>query len=719
MPRPRHRRSAVVALVAVAVAAVGASGPADATAAFDVKARAVAGVPQTAKPGDRLALKWTVTRAGGRVRSGRVTFLLSADGRRSADDRRLATVGKLKALARKRRARGTQRVTVPTGASPGRYRILACVDRIKGRGVKERGRARRNNCRASKAFTVAAPAAVPAPIVPAPAVPGPFAPAPAPAAPPPADPPPGDPQEQDPPPQPVDVQPVLDTERKVVQDVGADGATIEATAADGTRFSLAVPAGALLSTEQVTLTPVASVTGLPMSGGLVGAVDIEPDGLVLQEPAMLTITPPGPVPLEEQTGVLWHAGGEDFHLHPLEPGDPIVLRLTHFSAPGVARGTQADRDAQLARFPEREEDVLAQELGHQTQLERSGKGSQFEAGVASLRRQYTRRVRIGLVRARTSDSLTYIERVIALTSDWRLFAGLDEATRARLANELAESREFMQAVLRQAISVADSRCRQHHDTQAVQRLPWIFMMGMLASVWSSNDVAIRETLERCLSFELDFSTKLKAVGPRGEQHESGREGKGGEVFVSIPRIPLSLSLQDMTLAGGKAFAYDPPRTWDAYPGGNCVRHDGTEYGALFEVFALQLPINLVRGAAKPDMRMRFSHGSSVEHYTLYCEQLVDRGAFSRWIYFATFSNMHSDERVDGYDWPIQSLTGSGHPDPPDRHIFEMREWTLEPPGSPVYAGRSYERSRFYDQGYAYEFSLSEQTLFELRHTPGG
>lgn len=709
MSRPSRRRSAVAVCAAVTfvLAVPDSSG---AAARLDVKPGAVAGVPATAGPGDSVSVRWSVTRAGRKVRSVRVSFLLSRDGKRSSDDRRLAAVGKLRGLARKRRAKGQRRVAIPATTAAGTYRILVCVDRLKG--AREGKRARRNNCRASKALTI---------VVSAPPAPGPFGPAPgAPANPAPAPPPPPEPGAPQPPDdgpaQPVDVQPTLDTERAAVGDIGPEGGTLEATAADGTAFRLSVPEGALFSTEQVTMTPVAGVAGMPLSGGLAGAVDLQPDGLALQEAATLTITPPEPVPLEEQTGVSWHGGGEDFHLHPLLPGEPVVLPLAHFSAAGLARATQAERDAQLARLPERSEDVLAQELGYQTQLERSGRGGQLEPTVGSLRRHYERRVRPALVQARTALPLSVIERALVLVSDWSLMTGVDGRTRERLAAELAEARDFAREALRQALSVADSRCREG-DPDVVERLPWLFNLGALIGAWSISDAAVRDTVERCLRFELDFTTKLKAVGPDGENHNNGREGKGGEVFVSIPSVPLTLEYPELTLAGGKAFSYAQPRTWDRYPRGNCVAFNGTAYGHVFDVTSLQLPLNLVRGQGRPDMRMRFTPGSSVDHYTLGCG-LVDSGPFSRWIYFATFSNLHMLERRVGSNWPIQSLTGQGHSPPPDPHHFEVRNWSR--PGASAYADKSYERSRNYDQGgHNNVYTLTEQTLFELRHTPGG
>ena len=84
---------------------------------------------------------------------------------------------------------------------------------------------------------------------------------------------------------------VLDQRRATYGSIGPEGGTLHATAADGTQFELVVPPDALDFTETITMTPASAVENLPLSGGLAGAVGLEPAGLTFYEPAMLTITP--------------------------------------------------------------------------------------------------------------------------------------------------------------------------------------------------------------------------------------------------------------------------------------------------------------------------------------------------------------------------------------------------------------------------------------------
>lgn len=139
------------------------------------------------------------------------------------------------------------------------------------------------------------------------------------------------------------VTPRLDTERQISQAVPATGAVLSATAADGTRFTLELPEGAVPHERAVTLTPLSALDGLPLSGGLIAGVQIEPDGLALLRPATLTIETRTALNPEQVLGFAYAGMGEDFHLYPsVVSGNKITMWLTHFSGHGVGEGSDGD-----------------------------------------------------------------------------------------------------------------------------------------------------------------------------------------------------------------------------------------------------------------------------------------------------------------------------------------------------------------------------------------
>ena len=109
----------------------------------------------------------------------------------------------------------------------------------------------------------------------------------------------------------------LDNARAASQLITPAGGILEATAEDGTAFRLTLPAGALLSEEEITLTPVTAVDGARLSGGLAGAVQIAPEDLLFYQPATLEVEPTTPPTPEQEIPFGWSNQGEDLHLHAL------------------------------------------------------------------------------------------------------------------------------------------------------------------------------------------------------------------------------------------------------------------------------------------------------------------------------------------------------------------------------------------------------------------
>jgi len=98
--------------------------------------------------------------------------------------------------------------------------------------------------------------------------------------------------------------------------IGPEGGTLSATAADGARIELVVPADALDFTEVITLTPASAVEALPLSGGLATAASLEPAGLALYRPATLRITPAAAPTGPHTVGFAFDGNGSEFHLRP-------------------------------------------------------------------------------------------------------------------------------------------------------------------------------------------------------------------------------------------------------------------------------------------------------------------------------------------------------------------------------------------------------------------
>lgn len=159
----------------------------------------------------------------------------------------------------------------------------------------------------------------------------------------------------------IKVTPTLDTERAVTQTIGFKGGTISATAADGTVFTLTIPADSVRQVTRITMTPVSKLDGLPFGNGTDVTVDLQPSGLVFDVPATLAIEPAKPIPAGEQ--LLY--GYSDNRLVFAEPklnAKGIAIVVTHFSGYGAAKGFMGDVEEARKRIGGSAEERIGSEM---------------------------------------------------------------------------------------------------------------------------------------------------------------------------------------------------------------------------------------------------------------------------------------------------------------------------------------------------------------------
>lgn len=123
------------------------------------------------------------------------------------------------------------------------------------------------------------------------------------------------------------------TESKVI---GPSGGEISVTASSGIVYTLTVPEGALLFEVPIKLSPISAIPDLPLSGGMDGAVLIEPEGIPLLAPATLTIFAPEgftPTSGELSLGFSFEGEGGEFHLYPLVEEDAQARAAAHRAKP--------------------------------------------------------------------------------------------------------------------------------------------------------------------------------------------------------------------------------------------------------------------------------------------------------------------------------------------------------------------------------------------------
>ncbi|HET9276387.1 MAG TPA: Ig-like domain-containing protein [Gemmatimonadales bacterium] len=126
--------------------------------------------------------------------------------------------------------------------------------------------------------------------------------------------------------------------------IGPEGGVITARSSAGIAYRLDVPAGALMATETISMTPIAAIAKLPLSGGLAGGVELGPSGLRFARPATLRIQiAERPGPGLQLVGLSYEGDGRVLLPELLaDSGTTAVLPISHFSGAAAGFGTTND-----------------------------------------------------------------------------------------------------------------------------------------------------------------------------------------------------------------------------------------------------------------------------------------------------------------------------------------------------------------------------------------
>ena len=155
-----------------------------------------------------------------------------------------------------------------------------------------------------------------------------------------------------PPPHPLKVSPVLNPDVTASASFGLFGGSMSLTNAANYVFTLTVPLGALDGDEIITMTEVSQIGGLPLSGGMSAAVDLQPEGLFLNIPARLDITSPTDTDPKTVFGFGSMGDGSEFALnYSLITNRTVSLYLRHFSMAGTGTGNSSDGQSQSQNPP--------------------------------------------------------------------------------------------------------------------------------------------------------------------------------------------------------------------------------------------------------------------------------------------------------------------------------------------------------------------------------
>jgi hypothetical protein len=632
MPISRSRILLPAALCAVTAAAAPAAALAKTKPGPLPKLQTVSPLA-TAMPGARVPVR---TVAKGRSARARLSYLLSADRRPSKSDARIGATN-LPALRPGTTATATTTVKIPARGKIGSWYLLACV-----------GAGKTPQC-----------SAVPLPVL------------------------------SNPTPCTVWV-PTDATHAASALISAADGGTLTATGADGSTYTLTLPAGALASDETISLTPVSSLRGLGAGTPAAGA-QITPDGLALLKPATLVITPAHPVPVARQTGYFWHGTGRESGLYPPNPEPKsFTLTLYHFSGYALVDADRAARTA-ISNQPTNVQDryadyVKAVSAARAADDKGPAQAALAKATLALLQTQLDAVVKPALAAAATDDRLA----VSAVQT------GLTWAHQAQVLGAFdAEARQVLTqvvAILRNALEQSAKRCSTNVAfTERVLYLAHVLAVLGAGDAQSQSDL---QKAQKCLQFQLDFTA-------------SSTDGGEAQFFADVQLKGLKLSALGATTTNQvnspTPFSGSVQYTRLGESGGDCSwSFSAPQETEPFTVYRLEIDSTLrevvdAKGHATfqtpaPAVGMEMSPGSYSEPFTVQCPHGGGVSGAQK-IFSGSWWLLHQSE-----------VTQQGH--------YILLGWTPGTDG--VLAQKTYDQTLTDGNGV----SISQQSTFTIKYATG-
>ena len=445
-----------------------------------------------------------------------------------------------------------------------------------------------------------------------------------------------------------------------------------------------------------------AVNGSPLSGDLLGAVEITPHGLELLEPATLTIDPAGDAgPVGGQTGFLSHDAGEDFHLYPLAAEGGLKLHLTHFSTPGVAQATDADRQAVTGHPPARHRAQYEQMMEQLLREARVAQVADANAGlpgdqIAAILLGYYNDIVWPLVERAYEDDTVASQAISELLSWARQVDLLGLQEHRALAARRDAVMSNVVVILENAIAKGYKRCVEGHDLDYIVRLIGLARAGALLGAPLGDDAL--DKAHRCANFELDLDSSI--TESHGYVADDGRTAQtDGSWHVEATDVPIDISGIGHGAMRWTGFSYRQELTYPCGGDGGTLRYVTTGTATRPDddfVVLLQMDLNLREPGTPPpadrDIRVRIA-------------QYDDIGE----TYQRTAPSWCGDEPPPADD-PVDEERWRQHYD--SFHVDEfadgIRDWDLGT--GDLVATRSYERS---DEGDG----TAESTRLELWHVP--
>lgn len=325
-------------------------------------------------------------------------------------------------------------------------------------------------------------------------------------------------------PNPLNVSADLDPERSTSTLAWPDLNTeLSLTLDDGTQFTLSVPEGAVASPVELKMTAVSRLEGLPEGVEDIQAVQLEPEGLILMKPALLSVAGSEDEVASAAFGT--YASGAEFHFAPyFREAGRVEIPLIHFSDYGMLKANQqVVRDIQKKNPPIEEAGRYSNQLSNLMTIDDIVKR---EEAYENLFLTWYLEIE-PIFRVAETDS-SEIDNAVAEYLQWynmfeTAFTLDKSAYLPELFNANVEARQYLANGLYHAIKEALSGCYDDPDL-VVRILRWASVVDYLG-LWKDQHQASPAKLNQdnltllinrdCLWFYIRMDSTLIGKGDLG------------------------------------------------------------------------------------------------------------------------------------------------------------------------------------------------------------
>ncbi len=517
----------------------------------------------------------------------------------------------------------------------------------------------------------------------------------------------------------------------VTQMIPAQGGTLTATGTDGTRYTLTIPEGALLVDTEISMTPVSAVDGLPFSGGLGGAVKLEPSGLTFDQFVTLKIEPVKSIPLDQQVLFGFDQDGKDLHLAlPGADSQAVEIRMLHFSGAGLAEGTSDEKAAVYKRMADRVETRLTNELANYLQGLRAG-AEPDPAALDAIFEEYYNSVVLSRLKAASAASGTCADAQKAMQTylEWArqlsLLGGEERVAKAK--NVIAE---FGPTAAKKCFDEEYKRCALQHQIAGMIPMLLSFerqgeLLGALSPSdpgqedkdWADARTYGRELAVKCFQWDLVFTSSGK--------FRTGSDGFDSSVKAKIPiRVEGGAdNLFNLKLTGTSALINENFELIDTFDDCDVTNHPG---GGEFTVEAFGWEPELRQdsdGVARfyvKDFILKYYPGNTSESITMVCWDNEGKKyppvniPPSPWWTGTYVMTHYKDTRSAAEGQPpaainMDDLMSGASPSMNTGETYVAKEWTVTP--AQTIGVKEWDLVSDLDGG------VSETGEFQLIHTP--